>query len=41
MVKTSVQFEEERLTVELNWGPFLEGPEKFSDPERHNKNIKP
>ena len=22
-------------------GPFLEGPEKFSDPESHNKNLKP
>ena len=23
------------------WGPFLEGPEKFSGPESHNKNLKP
>ena len=23
------------------WGPFLEGPEKFSDPESHNKNLQP
>ena len=22
-------------------GPFLEGPEKFSDPESHNKNLQP
>ena len=22
-------------------GPFLEGPEKFSDPESHDKNLKP
>ena len=21
--------------------PFLEGPEKFSDPESHNKNLQP
>ena len=24
-----------------SWGPFLEGPEKFSDPESHNKNLQP
>ena len=23
------------------WGPFLEGPEKFSGPESHNKNLQP
>ena len=23
------------------WGPFPEGPEKFSGPESHNKNLKP
>ena len=26
---------------EKNRGPFLEGPEKFSDPESHNKNLQP
>ena len=25
----------------VTWGPFLEGPEKFSDPESHNKNLQP
>ena len=23
------------------WCPFLESPKKFSDPEGHNKNLKP
>ena len=28
-------------TVETTRGPFLDDPEKFSDPESHNKNLKP
>ena len=28
---------QEHSTVSLAWGPFLEGPEKFSHPESHNK----
>ena len=27
--------------VQQSWGPFLERPEKFSDPESYNKNLKP
>ena len=28
------------LSGSENWDPFSEGPEKFSDPESYNKNIK-
>ena len=28
-------------SVARAWGPFLEGPEKFSGPGSHNKNFKP
>ena len=28
------------LDVSRRWGPFLEGPETFSDSESHNKNLK-
>ena len=27
--------------VDESWGPFLEGPEEFSDLESHSKNLKP
>ena len=38
MLSISVAVE---LVLVQTWGPFLEGPEKFTGPESHYKNLKP
>ena len=30
-----------KIMQSVAWDSFLEGPEKFSDMESHNKNLKP